>query len=297
MIMRLSIIIVNFNTKKYLKKSIDSIDIKKDWEIIVVDNASTDGSIEMLKKNFSFVKIIKNKKNLGFSKANNIGIKACKGEYVLLLNSDTCVEKGAIKFLLQTLQKDSSVGIASSQLKNKDGSIQPQGGFLPRLTNIAAWMLFLDDLPLFKSLFKPYQLNDKKAFNNFLDLGWVSGTAMLMKKDLIKRTGYLNEDLFMYGEDVEFCIRIKQSGYRIVINPQAKIVHFSHISSGGDPSSAILGEYRGLKYIFKHSKPKWEYPIVRLLLKLGAILRMFVFGILQGKRSTYDVYKKAFFLA
>lgn len=295
--MQLSVIFVSYNTKDLLRNAIGSIPERKDWEIIVVDNASSDGSVQMLNEEFPKVKIIPNSENLGFAKANNQGIKASKGKYVLLLNTDTVVKEHALENLLEFLERQPEVGIASGQLLNPDGSIQPQGGNLPRLSNLIFWMLFIDDLPIIGKYLWPYHLNDPAAFRKERRFGWVGGTAMLIKRKLIEKIGLLDEEIFMYAEDVDFCIRAQKAGFLVAITPQAKIIHFGQQSSGGAPSAAWLGEYKGIKYIFKKHKAAWEYPVLRLLLKVGALLRMFVFGILGGRRDAYAAYRQAFALA
>lgn len=295
--MKLSIIIVSFNTKDFLRKVIKSIPSKKTWEIIVVDNASSDGSPKTVTKHFPLVKLLRNQKNLGFAKANNQGIKASRGEYVLLLNSDTKVKPQALEKLIEFMDKNPDVGIASGQLLNPDGTIQPQGGYLPRLSNLALWLLFIDDIPGLNKLFHSYQLRNKRSFEKEIRLGWVSGTAMLIRKDMLEKTGLLDENIFMYGEDVELCFRAHKQGFKVALTPDSKIIHFGQQSSGGVPTKAWLGEFAGIKYFFKKHKSKWEYPLLRALLKIGALLRMFVFGILQGRQEVYEAYKSAYKLA
>lgn len=295
--MQLSIVIVSFNTKTLLKQTIRSISKKADWEMIVVDNSSSDGSIAMLKHDFPEVKVITNRANVGFAKANNQGIAMSTGESILLLNSDTIVYKDALENLLRHMENHPEVGIASGQLLNPDGSIQPQGGYLPGLLNIAFWMLFLDDLPLVGKHLLPYHVNEKAVFTRERMIGWVGGTAMMIRRAVIEKAGTLDEEIFMYAEDVEFCMRAQQEGFKVSITPEAKILHYGQQSSGGAPAAAWLGEYRGLMYIFRKHKPRWEYPVMKLLLKIGAILRMLLFGILQGRKDAYEAYKKAFAMA
>jgi len=295
--MQLSTIIVSFNTKDLLKKTIDSIPKKADWEIIVVDNASRDGSPEMVSSEYPSVRLIKNKENVGFAKANNQGIKKCSGTYILLLNSDTVVKAKALENLVKFMDENTDVGIASGQLLNPDGTIQPQGGYLPRLTNITFWMLFIDDIPLVGKYLWPYHINDRAFYTKTRKIGWVAGTAMMVRRKVVEAIGDLDEEIFMYAEDVEYCLRVKKAGWSISITPDAEIIHYGQQSSGGTPKSAWLGEFRGLKYIFKKHKPAWEYPLIRMLLKTGAILRMFVFGILFGRSAAYEAYAEAFSVA
>lgn len=295
--MELSVIIVSYNTKDLLKQAIQSIRLKSNWELIVVDNASSDGSVEMMKKEFPHALLIENKENLGFAKANNQGIHVAKGKFVLLLNSDTKVLENSLGELPAFLRANPRIGIASGQLQNENGSIQPQGGFLPRLSNIAFWMLFLDDIPIVGKRLWPYHVNDPKAFTVERRVGWVGGTAMMIRRKVLEKVGLLNEDIFMYGEDVEYCLRAHKAGFEVAITPKTKILHLGQRSSGGAPSRAWIGEFNALKYIFRKHKSQWEYPILRLLLKTGALLRIVIFGILQGRKDAYAAYKEAFFLA
>lgn len=295
--MQLSIIIVSFNTKDLLQQTIESIPKKKEREIIVVDNASKDGSCEMVEENYPDVKLIKNKENVGFSQANNQGIKISSGKLILLLNSDTKILNEALDKLARYMQKNPEVGISSCQLLNPDGSIQPQGGYLPRLSNVSFWMLFIDDLPLVGKYLSPYQLRDKSAYTKERLVGWVGGAAMCIRRRVIEAVGFLDERIFMYAEDVEYCLRASKKGFKIGFTPEPKIMHYGQQSSGGAPTNAWLGEFQGIKYIFRNHKPKWEYPILRLFLKLGALLRMIIFGILGGRKEVYEAYKKAFELA
>ncbi|OGY18466.1 MAG: hypothetical protein A2900_03610 [Candidatus Chisholmbacteria bacterium RIFCSPLOWO2_01_FULL_50_28] len=295
--MELSIIIVSYNTKELLAETIASIRLKPTWELLVIDNASSDGSPDMVRRKFPGVVLVENRQNLGFAKANNKGIGAAKGEFVMLLNSDTKVCDDAIGSLLEFMKSSPKVGIASCQLNNPDGSIQPQGGFLPRLSNIAFWMLFIDDIPWLGKYLWPYHVNDSKAYLNEHRTGWVGGTAMMIRKGVIDKIGLLDEEIFMYGEDVEYCIRARRAGFEVAITPKGKIIHYGQKSSGGAQKPAWLGEFKAVKYVFAKHKPKWESPVLRVLLKTGALLRMLVFGILQGRKDAYAAYKEAFWMA
>ncbi len=294
--MKLSIIIISHNTQELLAQTIASIPMKSDWELIIVDNASSDDSVKMIKKRYPKVKLIINNNNLGFAKANNQGIAVANGEFIFLLNSDTLVHEQAIDELVRIMQANTDVGIVTGQLLNADGTIQPQGGYLPTLVRVIHWMFFIDDIPGVKRLLKPYQLRDQSLFKQELNLGWVSGTAMMIRRQVLDQVGYLSEEFFMYGEDVEFCMRVKRANWIIVSAPRAKITHLSHKSSGGLPTAAYVGEFKAIKIIFE-KKTKLEFILVRAVLKLGALLRMIIFGILQGRKTSYEAYKKAFNLA
>lgn len=287
--MDLSIIIVNYNTKKITADCLESIKKSADKiikEVIVVDNGSEDGSIKYLTKQFPQYQVYSSGGNVGFAKGNNFGVKKAKGKYVWLLNSDTLLEKNTISILMKAVKINNST-IASCRLLNPNNSIQPQGGALPDLWRLAAWMLFIDDLPFLKTLIQPYHQNLASFFKQNQQPGWLAGTALLIKKDFYKEMQGLDENIFMYGEDVEFCLRAQKKGTRVDYFSQPSLIHLGQAS--GSSQGAIFGEYKGLKYIYKKHKPYWQYLVLRLLLKIGAVLRVII---LRRK-----IYAKAFQLA
>ena len=295
--MDLSIIVINYKTKKItadclqtIKKSTDKL--KK--EIILVDNDSQDGSYKYLKQKFPWVKVYSSGGNLGFAKGNNFGVKKAKGKYVWLLNSDTLLTPTTIHTLFKNAQANNSQ-IASCRLLNKDKTIQPQGGFLPRLYRLTAWMLFIDDLPIIKQLIMPYQQNNLGFFKKDQHPGWLSGTALLIKRDLYNQLNGLDKKIFMYAEDVDFCLRAAQQGIKLDYFAAPSLIHLGQAS--GSSKGAILGEYQGLKYVYKKHYSSWKYLLLRLLLKTGALLRILVFGIILKDETRKEIYEKAFKLA
>ncbi|MCG2692251.1 glycosyltransferase family 2 protein, partial [Microgenomates group bacterium] len=255
-------------------------------EVIVIDNGSQDGSVEYLKKKFPQYSVYSSGGNLGFAQGNNFGVNKAIGKYIWLLNSDTLIKPSTISTLMKLAVKNNSP-IASCQLLNSDGSIQPQGGYLPDLWRLALWMLFIDDLPVIKSLVKPYHQNLKSFFQSDQHPGWLGGTALLIRCDIYKKLNGLDKNIFMYGEDVEFCLRAKQQGIRIDYFAQPKLIHLGQAS--GSSRRAILGEYQGLIYIYKKYFNYYQQLALKILLKLGAILRVIIF---RNK-----IYAEAFQLA
>ncbi len=287
--MDLSIIIINYKTKKITANCLETIKKSQDKlkkEVIVIDNGSEDGSVEYLKQKFPQYQVYSSGANIGFAQGNNFGVDRAKGEYVWLLNSDTLIKSNTISTLMECVKSNDSQ-IASCQLLNSDGSIQPQGGYLPDLWRLALWMLFIDDLPLMKSLIKPYHQNLKSFFQADQHPGWLGGTALLIRRDIYERLNGLDKNIFMYGEDVEFCLRAKQHGIKVDYFNQPQLTHLGQGS--GTSRGAILGEYKGLKYIYQKHKQAWQYFALRLLLKVGALLRLIIF---RNK-----IYAEAFRLA
>ena len=293
----LSIIIVSYNTAEitvnclksvlsdkglefYLdKKYTTSTSATIPTEIIVVDNASTDDTTTRLKGLKTKINIIKNQKNLGFSKANNQGFKIASGNYILLLNSDTIIKHSAISQSLIWLSAHPEAGVCTGQLLNKDGTIQPTGGFFPNLLNTFTWCLFLDDLPFVNKLIPPIHPHPPQFYtkDNFYlkdrQLDWVTGAFMLLRKEIIDKTKGFDPNYFMYSEEVEWSYRIKKTFPKLqtwyLIGPQ--IIHLGGASATNN-TDKLLREYLGILHFFKKHKPK-EAKFARIFLRLGALLR------------------------
>lgn len=302
--MKISVIIVSYNTKKLLKECLDSLFEKnkdQNMEVIVVDNASTDGSQLMVKKNFPLVNFLENKENLGFATGNNIGLRRSKGEYALLLNSDTRFVENSIEKMIGFIEKNPKVGIASCQLIYENGEIQPSGGFFPSLWRVLIWMLFIDDLPFIGKYLKSFHPHPPAFYTqdnwyrreHFQD--WVTGAFFLIRSKVIKDVGLLDENYFMYVEEMEYCYRAKKAGWEVIYNPITKIVHLG--GQSGTSKNALLGEYRGLKYFFRKHKHAWEMIFLRIFLKLGAMFRILLFGIIKGNLEAKEIYVEAFRIA
>lgn len=289
----LSIIIVSYNTKTLLKNCLDTFyqKLPSDQELIIVDNASTDGSSAYIKKHYPKAKLIKNSENLGFAKANNQAIKVASGKYLLLLNSDTLVKPGAFDQLIKFMDAHPKTGIASPQLLNSDGSIQPGGGALPRLSNVFAWMFFIDDLPILGPLIPAYQRSQPNFYKTTKKIGWVAGTAMIIRRSCLDQIGLLDENIFMYGEDTDLCIRAARSSWSRYIVADAQVTHLGQGS--GSQDKALVGEFRGLIYLFAKHKPAWEPPLLRIILYIGATLRLIIFGTILGNAQKTKAYHQA----
>ncbi|MHA1742860.1 glycosyltransferase family 2 protein [candidate division KSB1 bacterium] len=222
----ISIIIVNWNSSGLLRNCLNSIietNLDRNYEIIVVDNASTDDSVKMVKSEFPDVVLIENKENLGFAKANNIGIKASNGDIILLLNSDAELKTpNTLKKVNQFLAKHSEIGILGLNLIFPNGVPQSPGGKF-----ISTWQLFKQQILLLNSPLA-YQVKSKlqPAKNTqFYEIDYVTGACFFVRKEVIRDVGLLNESFFMYGEDMEFCYRAKQKGWRSAILPSIEVVH------------------------------------------------------------------------
>jgi GT2 family glycosyltransferase len=203
------------------------------------------------------------------------------------------VQSDALQQLLTAANdvNNESIGIFAASLINQDGSAQSQGGDLPTLTSLFVFAFLLDDLPLVGKLLPSHQHTGRR-FDPPSDLtlenkGWVAGTAMLIRSALVPQIGLLDEDIFMYGEDLEYCWRARDAGRECAIVPTAKIIHLGSKSSSN--ARALEGELISLKYVLAKHKPKWQVPIAQWLLKCAARNRQVLFKVLGDnvKSNTY----------
>lgn len=324
--MLLSIIIVSYNTKDLTLQTIKSAEndildsdlLKNQTEILVVDNNSGDDSVNLIKKykkkSKLSLKIYPQKENLGFGKANNLAIEKSKGKYVLLLNSDTIVRKGALEQMVTRFENykgrnNSSwtsdnlrdpLGILAATLLNSDLTLQPQGGSLPTLTNLFFHMSMLDDLPLIGKFLPSTQhtgLNVKQQNqytssqnHNLLDIDWVGGTAMMIPREALSVFGTLDQNIFMYGEDMELCLRARNHGFRVAIDPDAQVIHLKNQSSTSE--NAIRGEFKGYLYIFSKHEKSLKTQFAKIFLQMGAIFRIIVFASIAINEEKQQIYLK-----
>ncbi len=320
--MLLSVIIVSYNTQELTIKAIEAVIkdvqasklLKDETEVILVDNHSTDETLDevrQLKKRTSVpVTIVANDHNLGFAKANNQGFEKAKGSYLLLLNSDTVVQEGALERLVLDFENNpiqdltaelqshtgelDRLGIVSATLLNPDQTLQAHGGSFPTLVSLAGHWLMLDDLPVIGKLFPSTQhtgLNTRqsKQASKLIQQDWVGGTAMLIRKQVIDEIGDLDGRIFMYGEDVEFCLRARKHHWDVAIDPQAKVIHLGSASSSS--LNALRGEVRGYVYIWSKHQPLWQLGIAKMLIAIGCQLRVWVFGTMKGDTTKAGVYR------
>lgn len=262
--MKLSVIIVNWNTSDLLKQTVHSVALAIDGikaEIIVIDNASSDASVSMIKRDFPSVICIENEKNEGFSKANNQGLAQASGEYLCLLNSDTIVEPDAFKKLIHFLDEHPSVGMAGPKLLNQDGSFQyASRRSLPTPQNAFVYLFG------FKKILRGLITREYKRENENPDqesqTEAISGAAMIFRESVYKKIGGLDERFFMYGEDLDFCKRVADGGFKIWYVPSARIVHIGGQSSKKRSRASRKNFYDAMwLYYKKHfsSRRCWLY--------------------------------------
>jgi len=220
---KLSIIILSYNVRQLLINCLKSLPGHPDWEVIVVDNASSDDSVAQVKKHFPQVKVIVNKSNLGFAAGNNLGIHHARGRYVLTLNPDTLVPKNTIETVLQYIEQHSRVGAATCRVELPDGSLDYSchRGFP---TPWSALLHFTG----FRRL-SPYTAS--RIPNTVHEIDALTGAFALMRRAAGSEAGWFDEDYFWNGEDLDLCYRLKEHGWKIMYIPSVKITHFKGSSA------------------------------------------------------------------
>lgn len=272
----LSIIIVNWNAGHLLKNCLESIYrnmIKIDYEVFVVDNASTDGSLEMVRKEFPQVKLVQNKSNLGFAKANNQAIRESKGKYILLLNPDTIVQRDAFQNMIEFMNTHPQAGVVGSKVLYADGSLQLSCGHFPSLQTEFFHSTLLEEIFSKSPIIGNFRMTNWDH-NSIKEVDWVSGACLLVRKAAIEDVGLLDEAIFMYAEDVDWCYRIKNGSWKIYYFPQSKVTHLESQIANSNLTNKLKNGYRGLYYFFKKHYGKKVATLFKILVANGMILRM-----------------------
>lgn len=241
----ISVVIVNWNTEKLLRdllKSINENPGKRSLEIIVVDNSSSDGSTVMVEKNFPRVTLLKNKENLGFTKANNQGIKSAAGEIIVLLNPDTLVFPDTIDKLAEAFEKIPEAGIIGGMLIDGNGSIIPNCSMFPTFLRCVFSYTFLAEIIPGSRIKKDYWIEGWDR-QDTREVDAVSGAYLAVRHKVLERTGLLDEKIYMYFEEYDICKRAKFAGWKVYYYPESKIIHY-----GGEAS-----RQRDLSKTFKDS--------------------------------------------
>ena len=272
-----SIIIVGLNVRDVLQECLTSIHKETkgiDFEIIYIDNASNDESVEMVRKNFPETVIIQNEQNNGFVKSNNQGIEISKGRYILLLNSDTVILDNAIAKTINFADSHPEAAVVGCKVLNPDKT--PQSTMcckFPSVLNLILSGMFLDRL-FPKNKFFGREGMEWWGKNSISEVDVVSGCYMLVRKEAIDKIGGMDERYFIYSEEVDWCYRFKKSGWKILFTPEPEIIHY-----GGQTTKQTVEkfklQYYGSKLIFMRlHKSTLEFLFTRFLIALFLFLRI-----------------------
>ncbi len=257
-----TIVIVNWNTRELLYNCLKTIldTTSTTYQIWVVDNASTDGSAEMVNSSFPQVNLIANPKNDGFAAANNLAIRQAQPtEYVLLLNPDTEVKPGSLDALVAFLQQNPTVGATGVQLLNPDGTNQRSYDYFYNF-----FASFWRNL-LVKKLFHLTPGTVEQPDRDALEVDWIIGACLMLRNEALREVGLLDESFFMYGEEVDLQQRLRKRGWKIMLLPKVSIVHYGGQSSKQASLKMMIQEYRS-RYLLirKHNS---FFTLVMYLIK------------------------------
>ncbi len=282
------VILINFNGYKDTIECVNSLKKinYKNYKIIIVDNASSDDSLNVLKEKVNDVTIIGSKKNLGFAGGNNLGIKYAldhNSDYIMLLNNDTLVKADFLDNMLKSFNKDSSIGLVGCKIMYypEKNIIWYGGGYID-------W---------FKFIGTHYGMGqvDKGQYDNEKEIDFMTGCCMLAKREVFEKAGLLSEDYFMYFEDVDFCVKIKNFGYKIWYNPGAVIYHKVGLSSGGEESPFSIKWCTKNRLLFmnhyKNNVSGFNFILSNIFFYFTRIIRYFQYMIKGEKSKASSIIK------
>ncbi len=277
--MDLSIIIVNWNAGDYLPGCFDAVDRNTpgiEAEVFLVDNNSADGSLEWARRARPEITIIENSENLGFAKASNIAIRRSVGRAVMLLNPDTILKPGAIEALLSLLRDDSSAGIVGPRIEYPDGTLYPQcKRAVPDIRDAFFYLFRMIGLRRAISGKRGYSLDHLDPGKTH-EVGAISGSCMMIRRQVLDDTGLLDEDFFLYGEDLDLCLRAGKQGWKVYYCPEATMVHYHGESSRKRRYSSTLDFYHAMRTFYRKHYAVYRNPVVNLIVEAGISLRMVI---------------------
>ncbi len=275
---KISISIVHHQGLKMLQDCLHSIFENThglDFEVIVVDNVSQDGAREMMERDFAQVRVIKNTERHGFGHNQNVGITACRGQYIFIYNDDTLVHGNALKSLSDFLDQNPNVGLVGPRLLNADGSLQMSCYKFPSPLRCIWENLLLSAAFPNSHLFGDYR---RWPHDTVRDVDFIIGAAMLVRKEVIEQVGLFDDRFFMYSEETDWQIRIRKAGWQIMLCPEAMITHLGGQSSEGSADKQFC-EFNtsAVRLIEKHYGLLGAL-IQRIAMIFGALLRILIWS-------------------
>jgi len=253
--MKLSVVIICWNDLRVISECLRSIHERThsiDFEVLVSDNGSTDGSVEFIRGNYPQVRVLENRANLGFAKGNNVGIRASSGDYILILNPDTIIHDGALDRFMQFAEKHPEAGAFGCRVLNPDGTYQVSARLFPTVWRYWVSALGLKQLANFSSLFiyeeYPHWYGETER-----PIDWHSGCCVMFRGELLKSLGGFDEQFFYHFEEVDLCRRVQAVGFPVLFTPEAVITHLGGQSVSRFPIRFEIEKHRSrYRYFYKH---------------------------------------------
>ncbi len=248
----------------------------------MVDNASTDGSSEMVEGSFPWVRLIRSPVNVGFARANNLALRQTNRDYVLLLNSDTEPPTGSIRLLITALEQRAELAAVSAQLILPDGALQPGAcGAFPNAVTVANYAFFLSRF--WPAIFPGFFMRQEDVARGRCTPDWICAACMLVRRQAIENVGMLQESFFMYAEDVEWCRRFLAKGWKVAVVSETSVIHH-HGASTKRNKIKTPQWLEGLDRLLRSALPPWEVALVHAIHALGFGIRFTLYA-LAGRRS------------
>jgi GT2 family glycosyltransferase len=282
-------VIVTWNAKDYLVECLESLEKAENLttEIIVVDNASTDGTAEAVRHGFPDVTLLETGENLGFSRGNNSGMKLAKGKYVCLINPDVNVLSGCLSNMYRFMEMNRDIGLLGPAMLGRNGRVLRSGMRFPTLWNTLLRSLAADSF-LKQRLNGTWLMHDF-AFNELRDMEVLNGWFWMARREAVRDVGPLDASFFMYGEDMDWCTRLRAAGWRVVFYPEAAAVHYGGGSSSNDPLRFSLEKERAQLQYWQKYHGRTSFMLFVTALCLGHALRVLGWGLIwltwQSRRT------------
>lgn len=289
----ISVIIVSFNTRELILACLRSVFAGRgagETEVIVVDNASNDGSRDAIRKEFPGVKIIENRRNLGFSAANNIGLENATGSYAVLLNSDTELRPDGLKLMREFMDAHQEAGAAGPRLVYDDGTTQPSADSAPNLLTEFLHLFGFRRLipgesvrraaaPVLSKVSGKTVGTYFETYSGILEpreVDCVSGACIIARAGIVKQVGGLDDKFFMYMEDMDWCVRIKETGAKVYYVPEVEVVH--HVGMSGEPDAEtaekiLVERYKSRLYYFRKHRGRGALFVERVMMAKAFAIR------------------------
>jgi N-acetylglucosaminyl-diphospho-decaprenol L-rhamnosyltransferase len=278
----LSIVLVCWNNKTYLEPCLRSLyggKLRSSFDVVVVDNGSTDGSQDMLREKFPQVQIIQNDRNLGLGKASNQGIEATCGRYILLLNNDTLVNGPSLDAMVEFLDREPEAGAVGGKLLNPDGSFQAAGSHFPSaheefLISTRLGALFLPSYP------------DIIPGDDVKLVDWIGSACLLIRRNALDQVGLLDEEYFIYGDEADLQFRLKKAGWKVYYLPNVTTIHYGGRSMDRWRRRKMV--YRGKMLFFKKNYGRLRSGIFRMMLGGLSLIKLIIWGVAFALPNTRE---------
>jgi N-acetylglucosaminyl-diphospho-decaprenol L-rhamnosyltransferase len=286
--MELSIALVNWNNRDYLRQCLESIEAAQlpfSYDIVVADNGSTDGSLQMLSERFPYVKIVQNEGNVGVARGNNQCINNTNGRYIYILNNDTLVNRKAIETMMRFIDEHPDAGAVGGTLLNADGTYQSSSFSFPSL---------LEEFLIVSHIgarLNPYFPSQNGPYPGVREVDWISSASILVRREALEEIGLIDEEYFIYSDETDWQYRLWHAGWKVYYLPEVTTIHFGGGSfSPGDKRYTLV--YRGrMLFARKHYSP-FYCVLQRSMFALAALLRLSVWIGVQASRRWRTVAQK-----